>query len=123
MASFSPDGNLIAFPISNAVHILTLKTGVIHSFAGDDELITEVVFSPDCKSIARVTLGTVLIWNIGMRRRLRIPRGEQPPLCVIKFSPDAMLVAHSCGPESIYRIHARARLPGRSQAIREWCQL
>lgn len=93
--SFSPDGELIAAPMSgDLIGIWNVTTG--------EELLTistptgpylRVAFSPVGGSLASISGGKVELWDVSSGTELNVFQADSDPLIAIAFSPDGELLA------------------------------
>ena len=140
-ATMSPDGQRLATPINDFVHIYETKTGRrLFSMGPHSAALRSATFSPDGKRIAvtQIYTGDVLkldsptrldgnviqLWNAEDGTKLAELRGHTSFVQSVRFSPDgSRLVSTSVYPENIARLwdvsdgHMIATLSGHKNTV------
>ncbi len=100
---FSPDGQTIAYPVENKVIALwnrTTKKAV--DLKGHENLVTDVAFAPDGKTLASIDTGnSAVIWDLESLRRVRVLEGDPNPAMCVAFSPDGRCLASGGADNSV----------------------
>jgi WD40 repeat protein len=91
--AFLPDGQLLSSGSDDFTIRLWNKTaGASCSISAD--IVTSVVFSPNCRSLATgLASGTVEIWNTQARVKRQRCLGNEGPMQSVFFSPDTLILA------------------------------
>lgn len=97
MASFSPDGQLLACGDGHTVKIWNVSTGYeLHSLTSHSGNISSVLFSPDNKMLASGSEDmTVKIWDVTSGAELKSLSGHTGWVLGVTFSPDGKTLATS----------------------------
>ena len=98
LASFSPDGNLLAAPMligKRSLGLVNLEGGepVVATLTTNEGRIWSTTFSPDGKTLACGTGKSVELWDIAERKVSTILRGHGKEVVSLAFSPDGRILA------------------------------
>ncbi|CAG8119746.1 unnamed protein product [Penicillium salamii] len=93
---FTPSSRVLAYKpkYSEILHLWDLATDTVHNLHGSPKMVTDIVFSPDGRSVASAGL-TITFWDV-VTENLQGHSVAKVPRALLKFSEDSMcLIAHS----------------------------